>query len=198
MILNDLDIRRLCSNVDSPPMISPFYTRQVRHASGTGVPAISYGTSSFGYDLQLSPTGMKVFLSNTDDVIDPKNFRESDLYDISVQSDKTGTYYILPPFSYALGVTVETFNIPRNIVAICVGKSTYARSGLIVNTTPLEPGWRGKVVLEFANATSSPLKVYANEGIAQVVFLFGDEPETSYADRSGKYQDQEGIVTPKL
>lgn len=198
MILNDHEIRRLSSSLDSPPMIEPFHPRQLRSASGSGVPAISYGTSSFGYDLQLSPTGLKVFSVIEGEIIDPKNFNESVPFPLSVLGDGTGTYYLVPPRAYALGVTVETFNIPRDIVAICLGKSTYARSGLIINTTPLEPGWRGRLVLEFFNPTSSFLKVYANEGIAQVIFLRGEEPEVSYADRSGKYQDQKGIVTSKL
>lgn len=198
MILNDLQIRALCHaerHLDAP-MITPFQTDQIRRTE-SGAPAISSGLSSYGYDIRLADTGLKLF-PETGGLIDPKNFDESLLIPLTAHSDETGTFYILPPHAYVLGVSVETFHIPNNVLGICYCKSTYARCGLKINTTPLEPGWRGRLVLEFSNETALPLKVYANEGIAQVVFSAGDLPATTYADRAGKYQDQKGIVTARI
>lgn len=195
MILNDDQIAQLCQDSDAP-MIAPFRSHQVRQTD-KGAPAISSGLSSFGYDITLSSEGIRAFW-HIGELIDPKAFVDSTLVDIKAHVDKRETFYILPPHTYALGVTNETFHLPMDVMAICYCKSTYARCGLIVNTTPLEPSWRGRLVLEFHNATRRPLKLYANEGVAQVVFFRGNRPRTTYADRSGKYQDQKGIVTARI
>jgi len=198
-------------------MITPFQPEQVRRTE-SGAPAISSGLSSFGYDIRLAADGLHRFVDPTIDhasiwsdswrddlkplvlpTIDPKSFDATKcITNLSVERDETGTFYTLPPRAYALGVSVETFDIPRHVLGICYCKSTYARCGLMVNTTPLEPGWRGQLVIELANLTDLPMKVYANEGIAQVVFFEGDTPATTYADRAGKYQDQKGIVTARI
>lgn len=208
MILNDRQIHARCI-WDKPPMISPFQKHQIRRGP-TGVAAISSGLSSFGYDISLAGDGLKRFKTDTElvfemhtpdqqVVIDPKSFSADEcLVDVPLQTDETGSYYVLPPRAYALGVSVETFQIPDNVLGICYCKSTYARCGLMVNTTPLEPGWRGQLVIELANLTDLPMKVYANEGIAQVVFFTGDVPSITYADRAGQYQDQQGIVTARI
>ena len=208
MIFNDNQLHYLCTKL-TPPMITPFQPEQVRRTE-SGAPAISSGLSSFGYDIQLADTGLNRFIHPQTDfpyppgsalarIIDPKEFDvKSCLLHQSVERDHTGAFYTLAPGAYALGVSVETFDIPRNVLGICYCKSTYARCGLMVNTTPLEPGWRGPLVIELANLTDLPLKVYAGEGIAQVVFFEGDPPSITYADRSGKYQDQKGIVTARI
>lgn len=179
-------------------MITPFEEKLVREIEGRRI--ISAGISSYGYDLRLAQDGFRVFSPIVSAEIDPKNFDENSLIEAPLRTSEDGSqYWLLPPHSYALGVTVETFNMPRNAIGICLGKSTYARSGLIVNTTPLEPGWRGRLVLEFSNSADLPIRIYANEGIAQVTFFESDEDcATSYADRAGKYQDQVGLVTPRL
>lgn len=208
MILADYQIREYCEpDPDDPsirPLITPFQKEQVRETE-SGASAISWGSSSFGYDIRLADTGIQRFVDPVQDfpytaqVIDPKAFDPlKTLLHRSVERDETGTFYTLPPRAYVLGVSVETFNIPADILGVCYCKSTYARCGLMVNTTPLEPGWRGQLVLELANITDLPLKVYANEGIAQVVFYDGAFPDITYADREGKYQDQKGIVTAKV
>lgn len=197
MILNDNQIRARCE-WDAPPMVAPFRPEQLRQTP-TGAPAISSGLSSFGYDLTLAVDGFRIFSPIVSEEIDPKNFNESSLMAAPLRTAADGSlYWLLPPHSYALGVTVESFNIPVDVLGLCMGKSTYARSGLIVNTTPLEPGWRGRLVLEFSNSADLPVRVYANEGIAQVVFFEGDIPSITYADRFGKYQDQKGIVTARI
>jgi len=179
-------------------LITPFEERLMREIEGRRI--ISAGLSSYGYDLRLARDGFRVFSPIASAEIDPKKFDESSLIEPPLRTAEDGSqYWLLPPHSYALGVTVETFNIPRNVIAYCMGKSTYARSGLIVNTTPLEPGWRGRLVLEFSNSADLPVRIYANEGIAQVTFFESDEEcQVSYADRTGKYQDQTGLVTPRL
>ena len=179
-------------------MIAPFEERLVREMDGRRI--ISAGVSSYGYDLRLAEDGFRVFSPIVGAEIDPKNFDEATLIEAPLRTAADGSrYWLLPPHSYALGVTVETFNMPRNVIAICLGKSSYARAGLIVNTTPLEPSWRGRLVLEFSNSADLPIRIYANEGIAQVTFFESDEDcEVSYADRRGKYQDQAGLVTSRL
>lgn len=203
MLLNDLQIRTRCE-WDAPPMITPFQPEQVRRTE-SGAAAISSGLSSFGYDIRLADTGLDKFSGAISgsffrgSFIDPKAFDSKHVLSRRmVERDETGTFYTLPPRAYALGVSVETFDIPRHVLGICYCKSTYARCGLMVNTTPLEPGWRGQLVIELANLTDLPLKVYALEGIAQVVFFEGDQPSITYADRAGKYQDQKGIVTARI
>jgi dCTP deaminase len=170
-------------------MIEPFEPNQVRQAQRGRV--ISYGTSSYGYDVRCAPE-FKIFTNINSAIVDPKQFDESSFVDMS------GEVCIVPPNSFALARTVEYFRIPRNVLTICLGKSTYARCGIIVNVTPLEPEWEGHVTLEFSNTTTLPAKIYANEGIAQMVFFESDEVcETSYADRGGKYQGQRGVTLPR-
>jgi dCTP deaminase len=168
-------------------MIEPFVDGQVR--AGT----ISYGLSSFGYDIRVADE-FRIFTPATGQltVVDPKAIDERAL--VPYQGDVC----IIPPNSFVLARTVEYFRVPRNVLCICVGKSTYARVGIIVNITPFEPAWQGHVTIEISNTTPLPVKVYANEGIAQVLFFEGDEPEVSYADRKGKYQAQTGITLPRL
>ena len=167
-------------------MIEPFVDEQVR----TGV--VSYGLSSYGYDIRVADE-FKVFTNINSTVIDPKNFDPRSFVDI--KSDVC----IVPPNSFALARTVEYFRIPRNVLTICLGKSTYARCGIIVNVTPFEPEWEGTATLEISNTTPLPAKIYANEGIAQVVFFEADEVcQTSYADKKGKYQAQRAITLPKI
>ena len=170
-------------------MIEPFVEEQVRSIDGR--PVISYGTSSFGYDIRVSDR-FRIFTNVYGSVIDPKNFDPKGL--VEVKSDVC----IIPPNSFVLALSVEWFRIPNNVLTICVGKSTYARCGIIVNVTPFEPGWEGKAVLEISNTTPLPAKVYAGEGLAQVLFFESETPcKTSYADRKGKYQNQNNITLPK-
>jgi dCTP deaminase len=167
-------------------MIEPFEDRQVR----AGV--ISYGLSSYGYDIRVADE-FKVFTNINSTVVDPKNFDARSFVDIKAE------VCIIPPNSFALAKTVEYFRIPRDVLTICVGKSTYARCGLIVNVTPFEPEWEGFVTLEISNTTPLPAKVYAHEGISQVLFFQSDEVcEVSYADKRGKYQKQQGLTLPRL
>jgi dCTP deaminase len=163
-------------------MIKPFVDKQVRKG------VISYGVSSYGYDIRVA-NEFKIFTNINSTVVDPKNFDEKSF--ITVKAD----YCIIPPNSFALAKTVEHFKIPRDILTVCVGKSTYARCGIIINVTPFEPEWEGFVTLEISNTTLLPAKIYANEGIAQVLFFRGDQPcKTSYKDKKGKYQKQKGLV----
>jgi len=167
-------------------MIKPFEERQVR-AGG-----ISYGLSSYGYDLRIADE-FKIFTNINNTIVDPKAFDPRSFVDYQ------GPVCIVPPNSFALGRSVEYFKIPRNVLTICVGKSTYARCGIITNVTPFEPEWEGYVTLEISNTTPLPAKIYANEGIAQVLFFESDEAcQVSYADRQGKYQGQQGIVLPTV
>ncbi len=167
-------------------MIEPFESIQVR----SGV--ISYGVSSYGYDIRVADE-FKIFTNVHSAIVDPKNFDTRSMVDFK------GDACVIPPNSFALARTVEYFRIPRNVLTICVGKSTYARCGIIVNVTPFEPEWEGYVTLEISNTTPLPAKIYAMEGIAQVLFFEADdECETSYADKKGKYQRQQSIVLPKL
>lgn len=169
-------------------MIEPFVDRQIRTAEGRSI--ISYGLSSFGYDIRVS-RHFRVFTNVYGAVIDPKNFDPRGL--VEMETDVC----LIPPNSFVLALSVEKFRIPRNVMTICVGKSTYARCGIIVNVTPFEPGWEGHAVLEISNTTPLPAKVYAGEGLAQVLFFESDSPcEVSYADRNGKYQNQTGIRLP--
>ncbi len=179
-------------------LITPFEEKQVREVDGRRI--LSAGVSSYGYDLRLAPDGFRVFSPIASAEIDPKNFDERSLVEAPLMTATDGSrYWLLPPHSYALGVTVETFHLPRNVIGFCLGKSSYARSGLIVNTTPLEPGWRGRLVLEFSNSANLPVRIYANEGIAQVTFFESDEDcDISYADRQGKYLDQVGLTMPRV
>ena len=167
-------------------MISPFERKQVREGT------ISYGISSYGYDARVSDE-FKIFTNVNNTIVDPKNFSLDGFV------EKKSDTCIIPPNSFALASTVEYFKIPRDVLVICLGKSTYARCGIIVNVTPLEPGWEGHVTLEFSNTTPLPAKIYANEGVAQFVFLKGNEkPNVTYAKRKGKYMKQKGVTLPKV
>ena len=171
-------------------MIEPFSPSQVREVNGKKI--VSYGVSSYGYDVRCAPE-FKVFTNINSAIVDPKNFTNDSFVDVN--SDVC----IIPPNSFALARTVEYFRIPRNVLVVCLGKSTYARCGIIVNVTPLEPEWEGQVTLEFSNTTNLPAKIYANEGVAQMLFLLGNEPcAVSYKDRGGKYQGQMGVTLPKV
>lgn len=171
-------------------MIEPFEPGQIKDREGASV--VSYGTSSYGYDIRCSDD-FKIFTNINSAVVDPKAFDENSFVHYS------GDVCIIPPNSFALARTVEYFRIPRNVLTICLGKSTYARCGIIVNVTPFEPEWEGYVTLEFSNTTPLPARIYANEGVAQVIFFEADEVcETSYKDRSGKYQGQTGVTLPRI
>jgi len=183
MIKSDRWIERMCREKQ---MIEPFEARQVRQG------VISYGVSSYGYDIRIADE-FKIFSNVSSSIVDPKKFDSSFLVDVQAPS------VLIPPNSFALGRTVEYFRIPRNVLTICVGKSSYARCGIITNVTPFEPEWEGYVTLEISNTTPLPAKIYANEGIAQVLFFRGAEPPiTSYRDKKGKYQGQTGVTLPRL
>ena len=183
MIKSDRWIKRMALDKG---MIEPFEERQVRQGG------ISYGLSSYGYDIRIADT-LKIFTNVYNTVVDPKAFDPRSFVDFK------GEICIIPPNSFALGRSVEYFRIPRNVITISLGKSTYARCGIITNVTPFEPEWEGFVTLEISNTTPLPAKIYANEGIAQVLFFESDETcAVSYADRQGKYQAQQGIVLPKV
>ena len=185
-IKSDTWIRR---KAQEQGMIEPFEAGQVRNTEQGKV--ISYGTSSYGYDVRCSDE-FKIFTNINSAIVDPKNFSEGSFVDVKAD------VCIIPPNSFALARTVEFFRIPRDVLTICLGKSTYARCGIIVNVTPLEPEWEGHVTLEFSNTTPLPAKIYANEGVAQMLFFGADEIcEISYKDRGGKYQGQQGVTLPK-
>lgn len=182
----DTWIRQMASE---KKMIEPFVNRQIKQADDHRI--ISYGLSSYGYDVRCA-NEFKIFTNINSAFIDPKNFDPKSFVDIEAN------VCIIPPNSFVLARTIEYFRIPRNILVICLGKSTYARCGIIVNVTPLEPEWEGHVTLEFSNTTNLPAKIYANEGIAQLIFLEADSLcEVSYRDRQGKYQGQCGVTLPK-
>ncbi len=184
-IKSDRWIRRMAAE----GMIEPFAEVQVRAVEGRKI--VSYGTSSYGYDVRCAPE-FKIFTNINSTIVDPKNFDPDNFVDFG------GEVCIIPPNSFALARTVEYFRIPRNVMVICLGKSTYARCGIIVNVTPLEPEWEGHVTLEFSNTTPLPARIYASEGVAQMLFFESDEVcETSYRDRGGKYQGQKGVTLPR-
>ena len=181
-VLSDKWIKKMALN----GMISPFEEKQIREGK------ISYGLSSFGYDARVS-NEFKIFTNVNSEIVDPKNFKPSNFVTKKVSE------CIIPPNSFVLASTIEYFKIPKDVLVICLGKSTYARCGIIVNVTTFEPGWEGHVTLEFSNTTPLPAKIYANEGAAQFVFLQGNErPEISYSDRKGKYMGQLGVTLPKI
>ena len=186
-IKSDKWIRKMA---EGHQMISPFEPQMVREKEGEKI--VSYGTSSYGYDIRCAPE-FKVFTNINSTIVDPKKFDPNSFVEFNNE------YCIIPPNSFALARTVEYFKIPRNILTVCVGKSTYARCGIIVNVTPFEPEWEGYVTLEFSNTTPLPANIYAGEGCAQVLFFESDEEcETSYKDRGGKYQGQTGVTLPKI
>ena len=197
-ILSDKQIRALCENHG---MIEPFEPKLVRESNpglirsargDTPQKVVSYGLSSYGYDIRCARE-FKVFTNINSTIVDPKNFDQRNF--VEIEADEC----IIPPNSFALARTVEYFRIPRDVLTVCLGKSTYARCGIIVNVTPFEPEWEGHVTLEFSNTTPLPAKIYAGEGCAQVLFFKGDQPcEVSYRDRGGKYQGQTGVTLPKV
>jgi dCTP deaminase len=189
MIKNDIWIRQMAAE----GMVSPFEPTLVRRIEG--IPVISYGLSSFGYDVRLSPSEFKIFRHIPGTVVDPKNFNPHNLEATKLHQDETGSYFILPAHSYGLGVALERLEIPNNITVICMGKSTYARCGIIANITPGEATWRGHLTLEFSNSSSADCRIYANEGVVQLLFLEGEPCAISYDARQGKYQDQPEMVT---
>lgn len=182
--------RWICQMAQQKQMIAPFEQGQVRH-NEQRQKVISYGTSSYGYDVRCARE-FKVFTNVHSAIVDPKNFDPNSFVDIVADE------CIIPPNSFALARTIEYFKIPRDVLTICLGKSTYARCGIIVNVTPLEPEWEGHVTLEFSNTTNLPARIYAGEGVAQMLFFQSDEAcQTSYKDRGGKYQGQTGVTLPK-
>ena len=176
-------------------MIIPFVPDLARRVGDR--PVISYGLSSYGYDLRLSPADFQIFRHIPGTVIDPKGFNPDNLEPTRLHRDDSGEFFILPAHSYGLGVALECLNIPRDITVLCIGKSTYARAGIIANLTPGEAGWCGHLTLEFSNSSSADCRLYANEGIVQLLFFKGDHTcAVSYGDRAGKYQNQPDKVTP--
>lgn len=190
MILNDLQITALARR----GLIRPFVRRLIRRTEARH-PVLSYGLSSFGYDLRLSAREFHIFRHVPGTVLDPKAISPRNLEPAPIHRDAHGKYFILPARSYGLGVAVERLDMPDHLTAICVGKSTYARCGIIANVTPVEAGWRGHLTLEFSNSSAADCRLYADEGIVQIVFFSGEPCATSYAARSGKYQDQKARVT---
>jgi dCTP deaminase len=178
-------------------MIEPFQATLVRHldAEARTSPVLSYGCSSYGYDLRLSSKEFLIFRHVPGTIMNPKRFNPANLEPVELHHDQDGDYFILPAHSYGLGVALERLRVPSNITVICIGKSTYARLGIIVNTTPAEAGWEGHLTLEFSNSSGADCRIYANEGICQLLFFEGDPCDTTYQDRSGKYQDQPERVT---
>ena len=194
MLKNDIWIRERAR----AGMIEPFEGQLVRHFTEglrLGRPVLSYGCGSYGYDIRLSPKQFLVFRHVPGTIMDPKAFCEDNLEEVSLRSDFRGSYFILPAHSYGLGVALERLEMPVNVTGVALGKSTYARMGIIVNTTPAEAGWHGHLTLEFSNSSGADCRLYANEGICQLLFFEGDPCEVCYATRSGKYQAQSEIVT---
>ncbi|MBW4622806.1 MAG: dCTP deaminase [Cyanosarcina radialis HA8281-LM2] len=195
MIENDKWIAQMAQQ----GMISPFEPNLVRKyqadPNSPVRPVISYGLSSYGYDIRLSPKEFRIFRHIPGTVVDPKNFNPQNLEPTSLHTDDSGSYFILPAHSYGLGVALERLQVPDNITVICIGKSSYARCGIIANLTPAEAAWRGHLTLEFSNSSSADCRIYASEGVVQLLFFEGEPCAISYETRQGKYQDQAEIVT---
>jgi len=189
MLLNDSQITTLARK----GMIKPFAPRLVRQAGQ--IPVLSYGLSSYGYDLRLSAKEFKIFRHVPGTVVDPKSFQPANLEPARLHRDDHGHYFILPGRSYGLGVAVEALHLPEDVSAICVGKSTYARCGIIANVTPAEAGWHGHLTLEFSNSSAADCRIYAGEGVVQMLFFRGQPCTTSYRARAGKYQRQSHQIT---
>lgn len=204
MIKSDIWINDRCTR---DIMIRPYTSEQIREVElidhdGHHTPPfkiISRGQTSYGYDLSVDPAGFQVFSAIGATEIDPKRFDKGTLIHVPLRGEPGyEQWWLLPPHTYALAVSREYITMPRSVLGICTGKSTYARCGVIINTTPLEPEWEGNLVIEISNSADLPVRVYANEGIAQLIFLDGEDCQTSYADRAGKYQAQRGVQTAKL
>jgi dCTP deaminase len=193
MILNDLQIR----DAAAEGMIRPFKSKLIRKLED-GTPALSFGLSGYGYDLRLSPKEFRIFRHIPGTVVDPKAFSPRNLEKAPLHKNESGEYFILPARSYGLGVAVELLDLPTNTTSICVGKSTYARCGIIANVTPAEAGWRGHLTLEFSNSSAADCRIYANEGAVQMLFFRGEPCGTSYSKRNGKYQNQGHRITLPL
>lgn len=195
MIKNDAWIAKMAAE----GMIEPFQPSLVRQLTqaetSVSQPVISYGLSSYGYDIRLSSAEFRIFRHIPGTVVDPKNFSPANLEPTELKTDASGSYFILPAHSYGLGVALEKISVPDNISVICIGKSTYARCGIIANLTPAEAGWRGHLTLEFSNSSSADCRMYANEGVVQLMFFEGEPCQVSYDTRQGKYQDQDEQVT---
>lgn len=189
MLLNDSQITTLARQ----GMIKPFAPSLIRQVSG--LPVLSYGLSSYGYDLRLSAKEFKIFRHVPGTVVDPKSFQPANLEPARLHQDAHGKYFILPGRSYGLGVAVEALHLPEDVSAICVGKSTYARCGIIANVTPAEAGWHGHLTLEFSNSSAADCRIYAGEGVVQMLFFRGQPCTTSYRARAGKYQRQAHQIT---
>jgi dCTP deaminase len=193
MIQNDIWIKQKAAE----GLIQPFEATLIRKVDQ--LPVISYGLSSYGYDIRLSPNEFRVFRHIPGTVVDPKYFNPHNLEPVELHHDENGNFFILPAHSYGLGVALEKINVPDYISVLCIGKSTYARCGIIANLTPAEAGWRGHLTLEFSNSSSADCRIYANEGVVQLLFLEGEECETSYNKRQGKYQDQpEQVIVSRV
>lgn len=178
-------------------MIQPFEPTLIRQIASHKV--LSYGCSSYGYDIRLSPADFRVFQHVPGTIMDPKAFNPDNLRNVELQSDERGRYFVLPAHSYGLGVALEKLCVPPNVTVICLGKSTYARMGVIANMTPAEAGWRGHLTLEFSNSSGADCRIYANEGICQLLFFEGEPCDTTYQDRAGKYQGQgEQVVVARM
>ena len=199
MIKPDWWIRERAENDGMIWPFEPSLVREVERDGMPGHPVISYGLSSYGYDIRLSTAEFKIFRHIPGTVVDPKRFSPANLEPANLHHDEYGDYFILPAHSYGLGVAVERLRVPENITVMCIGKSTYARAGIIANVTPAEAGWRGHLTLEFSNASSADTRIYANEGVVQLLFFEGEPCEISYETRHGKYQDQtESVTLPKV
>ena len=205
-LLSDFEIERYCvspvpSRNQRGRMIEPFEPGQIRACEYGDqiVKAISFGTSSYGYDFRLSAENFKIFRNPGHIIVDPKNFDDRLLEPAELHVGNQGMSFVIPGNSYALGETVEHVHMPHDVTAVGIGKSTYARCGLIMNVTPLEAGWSGVITLELSNSSPAPLRVYVNEGICQCLFIRGEyRCRTSYADKAGKYQNQQGMTTAKV
>lgn len=200
MILNDIQITHL---VTHNQLISPFVNGLVREEidseSGFIKKVLSYGLSSYGYDIRMSPKEFKIFKHIPGTIIDPKKFNKENLVNVSLQKDSIGDYFVLPAHTYGLCIAVEKLQMPDGITAIAIGKSTYARCGIICNLTPIEAGWCGNLTIEISNSSDADCKIYANEGICQLLFFKGETCKTSYDKRNGKYQNQpEQIVLARI
>lgn len=193
MYLNDTEILELCKK----GMITPFSPSLVRESNDRRV--ISWGLSSFGYDIRLSPSEFWVFQHVPGTIVDPKEFNKDNLQRVPLQSDEKGDFFVIPGNSYGLGVSLELFAIPEDVIAVCLGKSTIVRVGVIPAITPLEPGWTGHITLEFSNSSPADCRIYANEGVAQLLFARGNLPSVTYSTRSGKYMNQpEQVVVSRV